>query len=83
MYAVFLCDPTTGCEAYSFTRDGYGIFNVRTNLSACGQVFAWSDSVLDLVADLCVGNVVFVRDAQDPWLVSSSGVLFMRIDFRV
>ena len=35
MYAVFLCDRTTGCKAYSFTTDGYGIFNSRTNLSAC------------------------------------------------
>ena len=23
-------DHTAGCEAYSFTKDGYGIFNVRT-----------------------------------------------------
>ena len=28
MYAVFLCDHTTGCEAYSFRVDGCGIFNV-------------------------------------------------------
>ena len=34
VYAVFLCDHTTGCEAYSFTTDGYGIFNMRTNLGA-------------------------------------------------
>ena len=32
--AAFLCDHTTGCKAYSFTTDGYGIFNVRTNLGA-------------------------------------------------
>ena len=25
----------TGCEAYSFTTDGYRIFNVRTNLGGC------------------------------------------------
>ena len=29
---VFSCFDTTGCEAYSFTTDGYGIFNVHTNL---------------------------------------------------
>ena len=28
------CFHTTGCEAYSFTTDGYGIFNLRTNLGA-------------------------------------------------
>ena len=33
--AVFVCDHTTGCESYSFTTDGYGIFNVRTNLGTC------------------------------------------------
>ena len=26
---------TTGSEAYSFTTDGYGIFNVRRNVGAC------------------------------------------------
>ena len=35
VYAVFLCDHTTGCEDYSFTTDAYGIFNVRTSLDAC------------------------------------------------
>ena len=37
MHAVFLCDHTIGCEAYSFsfTTDGYGIFNTRTNLGTC------------------------------------------------
>ena len=34
VYAVLLCDHTTSCEAYSFTTDGYGIFNVRTILGA-------------------------------------------------
>ena len=37
-FSIFVsvnCDHTTGCEAYSFTTDGYGIFNVRTNLGAC------------------------------------------------
>ena len=33
--AVFMCFRTSGCEAYSFTTDGYGIFNVRTHLGAC------------------------------------------------
>ena len=33
--AVFSCFDTTGCEAYSFTTAGYGIFNVRTHLGAC------------------------------------------------
>ena len=32
---VFSLSHTTGCEAYSFTADGYGIFNVRTNLGPC------------------------------------------------
>ena len=32
--AVFSCFYTTGCDAYSFTTDGYGIVNVRTNLGA-------------------------------------------------
>ena len=32
----FLRDCTTGCEAHSFTTDGYGIFNGRTILGACG-----------------------------------------------
>ena len=35
VYTVFLCDHATGCEAYSFTTDGYGIFNAPTNLGAC------------------------------------------------
>ena len=26
----------TGCETYFFMTDEYGIFNVRTNLGACG-----------------------------------------------
>ena len=31
--AVFVCDRTLlGCESFSFTADGYGIFNVRTHL---------------------------------------------------
>ena len=33
--AVFPCFHTTGCEAYSFTTDGYGIFNVCTIVGAC------------------------------------------------
>ena len=37
---VFLCVAfwwlhTTGCGAYSFTTNGYGIINVRTNLGTC------------------------------------------------
>ena len=39
MCAVFLCSHTTGCEAYSFATDRYGIFNVRTNLGACRTPF--------------------------------------------
>ena len=31
---VTTCRPVS-CEAYSFTADGYGIFNVRTNLGVC------------------------------------------------
>ena len=31
MYAVFLCDDTTGCEAYFLTTDVYEIFNMRAN----------------------------------------------------
>ena len=33
--AVFSCFHATDCEAHSFTNDGYGIFNVRTNVGAC------------------------------------------------
>ena len=33
--AVFLCFYNTGCGAYSFTTDGYGIFNKRTHLGVC------------------------------------------------
>ena len=34
--AVFSYFRTTGCEAYFFfTTDGYGIFNVITNLGVC------------------------------------------------
>ena len=29
------CFHTTRCEAYSFTTDGYGIFNMRTSLGVC------------------------------------------------
>ena len=32
---VCSCAHTTGCEAYSFATDAYGIFNVRTNWGAC------------------------------------------------
>ena len=37
VYAVFFCDHTSSCEAYSFTTDGYicGIFNVPTHLGVC------------------------------------------------
>ena len=35
VYAVFLCNHATGCEAYSFMTDGYRIFNVHTHLGAC------------------------------------------------
>ena len=33
--ALLSCLYTAGCEAYPFTTDGYGIFNVRTHLGAC------------------------------------------------
>ena len=33
--AVFSCFYTTDFEACSFTTNGYGIFNVHTNLEAC------------------------------------------------
>ena len=33
--AVFSCFHTTSCEAYSFIIDGFGIFNMRTNLGTC------------------------------------------------
>ena len=35
MQYLFLCDHTPGCEAYCFTTDGQGIFNVLANLGAC------------------------------------------------
>ena len=35
IHAVFPCFHSTGYEAYSFTTDGYEIFNVRTNVGAC------------------------------------------------
>ena len=35
LYAAFLCDLNTGCEAYTVATDGYGIFSVRANLGAC------------------------------------------------
>ena len=31
---IFVCGHTTGCEAYYFTTDGYGIFNMHTNVGA-------------------------------------------------
>ena len=38
---VFLRDYATGCEAYSCTTYGYGIFNVPTKLGALSiSVFA-------------------------------------------
>ena len=33
--AMFLWFHTTNCEEYSFTTDGYEIFNMRTHLGAC------------------------------------------------
>ena len=33
--AAFLCFHTIGCEAYSFTTDGHGIFNLSKKLGAC------------------------------------------------
>ena len=33
--AVFSSFHNKGCDAYSFTTDGYGIFNVCINLGAC------------------------------------------------
>ena len=35
LYSVLSCFHTTGCEPYSFTTAGYGIFNLRTNFDAC------------------------------------------------
>ena len=35
LWTVFSCFHTTSYEAYSFTTDGYGIFNVSTNLGVC------------------------------------------------
>ena len=35
MCAVVSCFQSTGCDAYSFTTDGYRIFNVRTTLGVC------------------------------------------------
>ena len=32
VYAVCVCYHTTGCKTYSVMIDGYGIFNVHTNL---------------------------------------------------
>ena len=43
-HAVFLCDHTSSCEAYSFTTDGYGIFNMRKNLGACRAHEGWSST---------------------------------------
>ena len=33
--AVFSCFYSTGCEAYSFTTDEYGMFTMRTNVGVC------------------------------------------------
>ena len=33
--AVFSCFYSTGCEAYSFTTDEYGIFTMCTNVGVC------------------------------------------------
>ena len=35
VYAVCLCDHTTGCESYSFTIGRYGIFYVCKHVGAC------------------------------------------------
>ena len=32
---MFSCFHTTGCEAYSFVTDVYGIFNMHTHLGEC------------------------------------------------
>ena len=36
--SVLSCIHIAGCEAYSFTTYGYGIFNVRRNLGACRRL---------------------------------------------
>ena len=36
LFTVFSCLHTTGCESYSFTTDGYGIFNMRTHEGGSG-----------------------------------------------
>ena len=42
--AVFSCFDTTDCEAYCLTTDGFGIFNVRTNLGTCHTHEGGSDT---------------------------------------
>ena len=41
---MFSCFHTSSCEAYSFTTDGYGIFNVSTHLGACRPHEVGSDT---------------------------------------
>ena len=41
LFETFSCFRTTGCEAYSFTADGYGIFNVRAKLGPCRAHAGW------------------------------------------
>ena len=78
--AVFLCEHASGCEAYSFTTDGYGIFNARTNLPACRtrvgrcyehkQLCTKIDSEgLTLLFTLCFIKKKIVNIVQGPKLI--------------
>ena len=61
-----MCDHTPGYDAYSFTTDGDGIFNVCTNLSSCHTHEVGSGSLYFLVkfwsdwVQICVAAVTWL-----------------------
>ena len=84
MQYYFVCDHTTGCEGYSFTTDGHGIFIVLEHLGACrtrkdsGEVGGGSrsdtnKSAQELIADSEGGGGGAVLKAPCPARGSNPG----------
>ena len=63
------CFHTTGCEAYSFTIDKYGTFNMCTNVGACrthkGGVKHKQVCVIPYFMDYKALRIIFIRRTPD------------------
>ena len=85
--AMFCCFHTTGCEAYSFMSDGYGIFNMRTNVGAClthegklTQLNGWIWS-LSISPNKLTVHHSFIPQAHDNRIFFSGQMLWKSVVF--